>query len=33
VDFLIDGTERRVQRPTDATEQKEKYSGKKKTIP
>jgi hypothetical protein len=33
VDCIIDGTERRVQRPTDATEQKEQYSGKKKTIP
>jgi hypothetical protein len=32
VDFIIDGTERRVHRPTDATEQQEKYSGKKKTI-
>lgn len=32
VDFIIDGTERRVQRPTDVTEQQEKYSGKKKTI-
>jgi hypothetical protein len=32
-DFIIDGTERRIQRPKDATEQKEKYSGKKKTIP
>lgn len=30
VDFIIDGTERRIQRPHDATEQKEKYSGKKK---
>ena len=29
VDFIIDGTERRIQRPTDATEQQEKYSGKK----
>jgi len=33
VDFIIDGTERRVHRPKDATEQQEKYSGKKKTIP
>ena len=33
VDFIIDGTERRVHRPQDAIEQKEKYSGKKKTIP
>jgi hypothetical protein len=32
VDFIIDGTERRIQRPTDATEQQEKYSGKKKCI-
>jgi Helix-turn-helix of DDE superfamily endonuclease len=32
VDFIIDGTERRVHRPQDATEQQEKYSGKKKTI-
>jgi len=30
VDFIIDGTERRIQRPKDATEQQEKYSGKKK---
>ncbi len=30
VDFIIDGTERRIQRPHDATEQQEKYSGKKK---
>jgi DDE superfamily endonuclease len=30
VDFIIDGTERRIQRPTDVTEQQEKYSGKKK---
>ena len=33
VDFIIDGTERRVHRPQDATEPQEKYSGKKKTIP
>lgn len=33
VDFIIDGTERRVHRPKDSTEQQEKYSGKKKTIP
>ena len=33
VDFIIDGTERRVHRPKDATEQQEKYSGKKKTLP
>jgi DDE superfamily endonuclease len=32
VDFIIDGTDRRVHRPQDATEQQEKYSGKKKTI-
>jgi hypothetical protein len=31
VDFIIDGTERRVQRPQEPTEQREKYSGKKKT--
>src|SRR5262245_30899091 len=30
VDFIIDGTERRVHRPQDATEQQEKYSGKKR---
>jgi DDE superfamily endonuclease len=30
VDFAIDGTERPVQRPTDAMEQKDQYSGKKK---
>ena len=30
VDFMIDGTERPVQRPTDAMEQKDQYSGKKK---
>jgi hypothetical protein len=30
VDFIIDGTERRVHRPQDATKQKEKYSGKKR---
>ncbi len=33
VDFSIDGTERRVQRPHDPNEQQEKYSGKKKIIP
>jgi hypothetical protein len=33
VDFIIDGTERRIQRPQDPMEQREKYSGKKKTIP
>jgi hypothetical protein len=32
VDFIIDGTERRVHRPQEATKQKEQYSGKKKTI-
>jgi hypothetical protein len=32
VDFMIDGTERPVQRPTDAMEQKDQYSGKKKSI-
>jgi hypothetical protein len=32
-DFIIDGTEHRIQRPQDATKQKEKYSGKKKPIP
>jgi len=30
-DMVIDGTERRRQRPTDAAQQKEQYSGKKKT--
>jgi DDE superfamily endonuclease/Helix-turn-helix of DDE superfamily endonuclease len=30
VDFIIDGTERRIQRPQDTAEQQEKYSGKKK---
>lgn len=30
VDFMIDGTERPVQRPTDSIEQKDQYSGKKK---
>jgi hypothetical protein len=30
VDFLIDGTERPIQRPTDPIEQKDQYSGKKK---
>ena len=30
VDFIIDGTERRIQRPQDPVEQQEKYSGKKK---
>jgi len=29
VDCIIDGTERRIQRPHDATEQQKKYSGKK----
>ena len=32
VDFMIDGTERPVQRPTDPIEQKDQYSGKKKGI-
>jgi DDE superfamily endonuclease len=32
VDFLIDGTERPVHRPTDPIEQKDQYSGKKKGI-
>src|SRR5262247_4546110 len=32
VDFIIDGTERRIQRPQDPIEHQEKYSGKKKTI-
>src|SRR5712691_9977692 len=30
-DLAIDGTERRRQRPTDAAQQQEQYSGKKKT--
>lgn len=30
VDFIMDGTERPVQRPSDAIEQKDQYSGKKK---
>jgi hypothetical protein len=30
VDFIIDGTERPVQRPSDVTEQRDQYSGKKK---
>ncbi len=30
VDFIIDGTERHIQRPHDAIAQQEKYSGKKK---
>lgn len=30
-DMLLDGTERRIQRPKDEEEQKEHYSGKKKT--
>lgn len=33
VDLVIDGTERRRQRPQDPQEQKEAYSGKKKRIP
>jgi Helix-turn-helix of DDE superfamily endonuclease len=32
VDFMIDGTERPVQRPSDPIEQKDQYSGKKKGI-
>ena len=32
VDFILDGTERPVQRPQDAIEQKDLYSGKKKDI-
>jgi len=32
VDFMIDGTERPTQRPTDPIEQKDQYSGKKKGI-
>lgn len=32
VDFIIDGTERRMQRPTDPVQQQEQYSGKKKRI-
>ena len=31
VDFMIDGTERPIQRPKDAEQQKEYYSGKKKS--
>src|SRR5207237_9213217 len=30
-DGVVDGTERRRQRPTEAAQQKEQYSGKKKT--
>lgn len=30
-DVILDGTERRRQRPTDAAQQQEQYSGKKKT--
>ena len=33
LEFTIDGTERRRQRPKDHIEQKEYYSGKKKHIP
>lgn len=33
LEFTIDGTERRMQRPKDNVEQKEYYSGKKKPIP
>ncbi len=32
VDFMIDGTERPIQRPKDPIEQKAQYSGKKKRI-
>ena len=32
VDFIIDGTERRMQRPTDPVQQQDLYSGKKKRI-
>jgi len=32
VDFIIDGTERRMQRPTDPVQQHDLYSGKKKRI-
>jgi len=32
VDFIIDRTERPIQRPTDPIEQKDQYSGKKKGI-
>ena len=32
VDFMIDGTERPLHRPTDPIEQKDQYSGKKKGI-
>ena len=32
VDFMIDGTERPIHRPTDPIEQKDQYSGKKKGI-
>jgi len=32
VDFMIDGTERPTHRPTDPIEQKDQYSGKKRTI-
>ena len=32
-DLILDGTERRRQRPQDATQQKEDYSGKKKPTP
>jgi hypothetical protein len=33
IDFIIDGTERRMQRPTDPVQQQDHYSGKKKRIP
>ncbi len=32
VDFMIDGTERPINRPTDPIEQQDQYSGKKKGI-
>jgi len=33
VDFIIDGTERPIQRPQDPVKQQDHYSGKKKRIP
>ena len=33
VDFIIDGTERPIQRPQDPVKQQDYYSGKKKCIP
>ncbi|MEP0870686.1 transposase family protein [Trichocoleus desertorum AS-A10] len=32
LEFIIDGTERRINRPKDKTERKQYYSGKKKTF-